>query len=220
MSGESECSICYEAIISSVSGQAEMTCGHKYHLSCIANWLTSEHAPRSCPLCRREATSHEVPTRRSAAQQPIAQPPIAQPPIAQPPIQGQPDLYHTAEIANVLSNLIGSSSNQNRRRRLQDWLHIDNYMYMNILENNQTSGGLTHIWNIVRNSMNVINNRVDVLLNLSDADYANLLNNFRTPSTEAYLWNQLRAIIVQEQTPIPANNVNQPDQSMIIYNYN
>jgi hypothetical protein len=68
--------------------------------------------------------------------------------------------------------------------------------------------------------MNVINNRVDVLLNLSDADYANLLNNFRTPSTEAYLWNQLRAIIVQEQTPIPANNVNQPDQSMIIYNYN
>jgi hypothetical protein len=68
--------------------------------------------------------------------------------------------------------------------------------------------------------MNVINNRVDVLLNLSDADYANLLNNFRTPATEAHLWNQLRAMIVQEQTAIPANNVNQPDQSMIIYNYN
>lgn len=204
MSGESECSICYESVISSVSGQAEMTCGHKYHLSCIADWLTSEHAPRSCPLCRREATSHEVPTRR---------------PAAQPPIQGQPDLYHTAEIANVLSNLIGSSSNQNRRRRLQDWLLIDNYMYMNILENNQTPGGLTHIWNIVRNSMNVINNRVDVLLNLSHADYANLLNNFRTPATEAHLWNQLRAIIAQEQTAIPANSVNQPDQSMIIYNY-
>ena len=210
MSGESECSICYEAIISSVSGQAEMSCGHKYHVSCIADWLTSEHAPRSCPLCRREATSHEVPTRRPAAQQPIAQ----------PPVQQQPDLYHTAEIANVLSNLIGSSSNQNRRRRLRDWLLIDNYMYMNILENNQTPGGLTHIWNIVRNSMNVINNRVDVLLNLSDADYANLLNNFRTPATDVRLWNQLRAMIVQEQNAIPANNVNQPDQSMIIYNYN
>ena len=209
MSGESECSICYEAIISSVSGQAEMSCGHKYHVSCIADWLTSEHAPRSCPLCRREATSHEVPTRRPAAQQPIAQ----------PPIQQEPDLYHTAEIASVLSNLIGSSSNQNRRRRLQDWLLIDNYMYMNILENNQTPEGITHIWNIVRNSMNIINNRVSVLLNVSDADYANLLNNVRAPSTEVRLWNQLRSMIVQEQNAIPANNVNQPDQSMIIYNY-
>lgn len=214
MSGESECSICYEAIISSVSGQAEMSCGHKYHVSCIADWLTSEHAPRSCPLCRREATSYEVPTRR-----PAAQPPIAQPPIARAPVQPEPDLYHTAEIASVLSNLIGSSSNQNRRRRLRDWLLIDNYMYMNILENNQTPGGLTHIWNIVRNSMNVINNRVDVLLNISDADYANLLNNFRTPATDVRLWNQLRAIIVEEQNAIPANNVNQPDQNMIIYNY-
>ena len=186
-----------------------MSCGHKYHVSCIANWLTSEHAPRSCPLCRREATSHEVPIRRSAAQ----------PPIAQQPLQQEPDLYHTAEIANVLSNLIGSTSNQNRRRRLQDWLLIDNYMYMNILENNQTPEGITHIWNIVRNSMNIINNRVSVLLNVSDADYANLLNNVRAPSTEVRLWNQLRAMIVQEQNAIPANNVNQPDQSMIIYNY-
>ena len=214
MSGESECSICYEAIISSVSGQAEMSCGHKYHLSCIANWLTSEHAPRSCPLCRREATSHEVPIRSSAAQ-----PPMPQPPMPQPPVQEQPDLYHTAEIANVLSNLIGSSSNQNRRRRLQDWLLIDNYMYMNILENNQTPEGITHIWNIVRNSMNIINNRVSVLLNVSDADYANLLNNVRAPSTEVHLWNQLRSMIVEEQNAIPANNVNQPDQSIIIYNY-
>lgn len=90
---------------------------------------------------------------------------------------------------------------------------------MNILENNQTPEGITHIWNIVRNSMNVINNRVDVLLNVSDADYANLLNNVRAPSTEVRLWNQLRAMIVQEQNAIPANNVNQPDQSMIIYNY-
>ena len=191
-----------------------MSCGHKYHLSCIANWLTSEHAPRSCPLCRREATSHEVPIRRSAAQ-----PPIAQPPIAHPPVQQEPDLYHTAEIANILSNLIGSSSNQNRRRRLQDWLLIDNYMYMNILENNQTPEGITHIWNIVRNSMNIINNRVSVLLNVSDADYANLLNNVRAPSTEVHLWNQLRSMIVEEQNAIPANNVNQPDQSIIIYNY-
>jgi hypothetical protein len=212
MSGESECSICYEAIISSVSGQAELSCGHKYHVSCIANWLTSEHAPRSCPLCRKEATSHEVPIRRSVAE-------VAQVPIPQPPTQEQPDLYHTAEIANVLSNLIMTSSNQNRRRRLQDWLLIDNYMYMNILENNQTPESLTHIWNIVRNSMNVINNRVSVLLNISDADYMNLLNNVRAPLTEASLWNQLRSMIVEEQNAIPVNNLNQPDQNMIIYNY-
>jgi len=192
-----------------------MTCGHKYHLSCIANWLTSEHAPRSCPLCRREATSHEVPTRRSIPQVPE----VPQVPVSQVPRQEQPDLYHTAEIASVLSNLIRTSSNQNRRRRLQDWLHIDNYMYMNILENNQTSGGLTHIWNIVRNSMNVINNPVHVLLNISDTDYMNLLNNVRTPLTEASLWNQLRSMIVEEQNAIPANNANQPNQNMIIYNY-
>ena len=204
MSGESECSICYEPIISSVSGQAELSCGHKYHVSCIANWLTSEHAPRSCPLCRKEATSHEVPIRRS---------------VPQVPRQEQPDLYHTAEIASVLSNLIRTSSNENRRRRLQDWLLIDNYMYMNILENNQTPGGLTHIWNIVRNSMNVINNPVHVLLNISDTDYMNLLNNVRTPLTEASLWNQLRSMIVEEQNVIPANNANQPNENMIIYNY-
>jgi|LauGreDrversion4_2_1035121.scaffolds.fasta_scaffold991280_1 hypothetical protein len=211
MSGESECSICYEAIISSVSGQAELSCGHKYHVSCIANWLTSEHAPRSCPLCRKEATSHEVPIRRSVA--------AVQSPTAPPPISQQPPAYHTAEIANVLSNLIRTSSNQNRRRRLQDWLLIDNYMYMNILENNQTSEGLTHIWNIVRNSMNVINNPVHVLLNISDTDYMNLLNNVRTPLTEASLWNQLRSMIVEEQNAIPVNNLNQPDQNMIINNY-
>ena len=90
---------------------------------------------------------------------------------------------------------------------------------MNILENNQTPEGLTHIWNIVRNSMNVINNRVSVLLNISDADYANLLNNVRAPSTEASLWNQLRSMIVEEQNPNLINNANQPNENMIIYNY-
>ena len=90
---------------------------------------------------------------------------------------------------------------------------------MNILENNQTSESLTHIWNIVRNSMNVINNPVHVLLNISDTDYMNLLNNVRTPLTEAILWNQLRSMIVEEQNAIPANNANQPNQNMIIYNY-
>ncbi len=90
---------------------------------------------------------------------------------------------------------------------------------MNILENNQTPESLTHIWNIVRNSMNVINNPVHVLLNISDTDYANLLNNVRAPSTEASLWNHLRSMIVEEQNAIPVNNLNQPNENMIIYNY-
>jgi hypothetical protein len=67
--------------------------------------------------------------------------------------------------------------------------------------------------------MNVINNPVHVLLNISDTDYANLLNNVRAPSTEASLWNHLRSMIVEEQNAIPVNNLNQPDQNMIINNY-
>ena len=212
MSGESECSICYEAIISSVSGQAELSCGHKYHVSCIANWLTSEHAPRSCPLCRKEATSHEVPIRRSVAE-------VPQVPIPQPPTQEQPDLYHTAEIANVLSNLItAASSNQNRRRRLQDWLLINNHTYIDLLENNQTPDALTDAWNAVRyaNHMRI---RWIGPLNLSIGDYANVLNNVRDPSTDIAIWNRLRSILVEEQNVIPANNANQPNENMIINNY-
>jgi len=215
MSGESECSICYEAIISSVSGQAELSCGHKYHVSCIANWLTSEHAPRSCPLCRKEATSHEVPIRRSVAEVPE----VPQVPIPQPPTQEQPDLYHTAEIANVLSNLItAASSNQNRRRRLQDWLLINNHTYIDLLENNQTPDALTDAWNAVRyaNHMRI---RWIGPLNLSIGDYANLLNNVRDPSTDLAIWNRLRSILVEEQNVIPANNANQPNENMIINNY-
>jgi hypothetical protein len=208
MSGESECSICYEAIISSVSGQAELSCGHKYHVSCIANWLTSEHAPRSCPLCRKEATSHEVPIRRS----------VAQAPIAQALRQQEPDLYHTAEIANVLSNLIMTSSNQNRRRRLQDWLLINNHTYIDLLENNQTPDALTDAWNAVRYANNM---RIRWIgpLNLSIGDYANVLNNVRDPSTDIAIWNRLRSILVEEQNVIPPNNANQPNENMIINNY-
>lgn len=211
MSGESECSICYEAIISSVSGQAELSCGHKYHVSCIANWLTSEHAPRSCPLCRKEATSHEVPIRRSVA--------AVQSPTAAPPISQQPPAYHTAEIANVLSNLItAASSNQNRRRRLQDWLLINNHTYVDLLENNQTPDSLTDAWNAVRyaNHMRI---RWIELLNLSIGDYANVVNDVRDPSTDLAIWNQLRSMIVEEQNAIPVNNLNQPDQNMIINYY-
>ena len=167
MSTESDCSICYESIVASMSGRAEMTCGHTYHLRCISDWLTSAHGARSCPLCRREATSHEVPTSRSAG---------------------------------PLSNLnIINSDIHNRRRRIQDWLYIDNQTYMAILENNRTPQYLGYIWNALRNS--------EVLLNLSNIDYSNLQENNRTPATESNIWNQLRHMIIQEANTIPTDNL-------------
>ena len=179
MSTETDCSICYESIVASMSGRAEMTCGHTYHLRCISDWLTSAHGARSCPLCRREATSHEVPTSRSAG---------------------------------PLSNLnIRNTAIHNRRRRVQDWLYIDNRTYMAILENNRTPEYLTHIWNALRDS--------DMLLNLSNLDLSNLLENNRESATENNIWNQLRHIIIQEANTIPTDNVHLGDDSMIAYNY-
>jgi hypothetical protein len=112
-----------------------------------------------------------------------------------------------------------TSSNQNRRRRLQDWLNINNYTYIDLLEDNQTPETLTRVWNATRDASNIINNRLDVLLNLSTADYANVLNNVRVLSTDMAIWNRLRSMVVQEQNPNMINNANQPNQNMIINNY-
>lgn len=179
MSTESDCSICYESIVASMSGRAEMTCGHTYHLRCISDWLTSAHGARSCPLCRREATSHEVPTSRSA---------------------------HSLSNLNIIDPAI-----HNRRRRVQDWLHIDNQTYIAILENNRTPQYLRYIWNALRNS--------EVLLNLSNIDYSNLEENNRTPATESNIWNQLRHMIFQEANTIPTDNVHLDHHNTIAYNY-
>jgi len=179
MSTETDCSICYESIVASMSGRAEMTCGHTYHLRCIADWLTSAHGARSCPLCRKEATSHEVPTSRSAG---------------------------------PLSNLnIIHSAIHTRRRRVQDWLYIDNQTYMAILENNRTPEYLGYIWSALRNS--------EERLNLSNIDYSNLQENNRTSVTESNIWNQLRQIIIQEANTIPRGGIHLDHDSMITYNY-
>ena len=42
--------------MTSALGTATMTCGHQFHLGCVARWLLKTE---SCPLCRREATEKE-----------------------------------------------------------------------------------------------------------------------------------------------------------------
>lgn len=50
-----ECSICFDDMCGAL-GTATMTCGHQFHLGCVARWLLKTE---SCPLCRREATDKE-----------------------------------------------------------------------------------------------------------------------------------------------------------------
>ncbi|XP_021895870.1 E3 ubiquitin-protein ligase CIP8-like [Carica papaya] len=44
------CTVCMERVDSGVSAK-KIPCGHVYHASCIATWLS--HC-NSCPLCRRQ----------------------------------------------------------------------------------------------------------------------------------------------------------------------
>lgn len=50
-----DCSICFDAIAAS-TGSATLSCGHQYHLGCIARWLMTNE---SCPYCRHSPTEHE-----------------------------------------------------------------------------------------------------------------------------------------------------------------
>jgi hypothetical protein len=50
-----DCSICMEEI-NGQTGQALLSCGHVYHIGCVARWL-SKHD--SCPYCRHLATEKE-----------------------------------------------------------------------------------------------------------------------------------------------------------------
>lgn len=49
-----ECSICYEAIDVRTTGCAELSCSHKFHLSCIGTWHQT-NAGHTCPMCRKVA---------------------------------------------------------------------------------------------------------------------------------------------------------------------
>ena len=50
-----DCSICFDAI-AATTGSATLSCGHQYHLGCIARWLMTNE---SCPYCRHAPTEHE-----------------------------------------------------------------------------------------------------------------------------------------------------------------
>jgi hypothetical protein len=64
MESPCECPICYEALGARTTGQAELTCGHAFHIRCIADWFATEHA-NTCPICRKEAIDLEVPSAKS-----------------------------------------------------------------------------------------------------------------------------------------------------------
>lgn len=50
-----DCSICMEEI-NGQTGQALLSCGHVYHIGCVARWL-SKHP--NCPYCRHIANDKE-----------------------------------------------------------------------------------------------------------------------------------------------------------------
>ena len=46
-----DCSICFNAI-NAATGRSTMSCGHEFHMRCLARWFTNSE---SCPLCRKIA---------------------------------------------------------------------------------------------------------------------------------------------------------------------
>lgn len=64
MSTDCECPICYEPLIVAKTGKAEMTCGHSFHLKCLADWFSTGAGNTTCPMCRKAATDLEVPTKQ------------------------------------------------------------------------------------------------------------------------------------------------------------
>ena len=131
MSTETECSICREAVVPRTTGSTEMTCGHKFHPGCISDWLTRGHGPKSCPLCRTDATSHELSSM--TPEQPAN---------------------------SVLNNFITAFSNTipvaqiNERPAytdIQELLGINNEDYENLLDNFRANSTVDAIWNSLRN---------------------------------------------------------------------
>ncbi|GMQ07180.1 hypothetical protein CsSME_00051484 [Camellia sinensis var. sinensis] len=43
------CMVCMEGFKRGTTGERVPSCGHVYHKTCIANWLSNHN---SCPLCR------------------------------------------------------------------------------------------------------------------------------------------------------------------------
>jgi hypothetical protein len=61
MSETAECPVCYLGM-DATTGSATTSCGHKFHIKCIATWYISNHSA-TCPCCRAEATELEKPEK-------------------------------------------------------------------------------------------------------------------------------------------------------------
>ena len=148
MSSETECSICREAVVPRTTGSTEMTCGHKFHPGCISDWLTRGHGPKSCPLCRTDATSHELSS--ITPEQPVN---------------------------SVLNNLIAAASNTiplavtNERLEytdMQEFLGINNEDYENFLDNFRANATVDAIWNRLRNmAISQLNYNPNIIYNVT-----------------------------------------------------
>jgi len=53
-----ECPICYTNLDAAVTGKAELSCGHAFHLSCLSKWFHSK-SDSSCPMCRKNLSGLE-----------------------------------------------------------------------------------------------------------------------------------------------------------------
>ena len=53
-----ECCICLDEIAVATTGCVQLSCSHKYHLSCISTWYQKN---ASCPECRSKPSEKETP---------------------------------------------------------------------------------------------------------------------------------------------------------------
>ena len=85
-----DCTICQE-LATAATGQATLSCGHVFHVGCMAGWLVTD-GPKTCPNCRNPlGPSERLP---SSPQEP-------EPPILTPGVQTQSliEFQYAAPIA-------------------------------------------------------------------------------------------------------------------------
>lgn len=75
-----DCSICLEQATGQ-TGQATLSCGHTFHVGCIAGWLVAD-GPKSCPNCRNPLGPYE----RLAPDSPVSTGTLTYEPEDDPPV--------------------------------------------------------------------------------------------------------------------------------------
>lgn len=54
-----DCSICYDRV-TKATGRSVMSCGHEFHMRCLAQWLQRPDGPGTCPCCRKPPGELEI----------------------------------------------------------------------------------------------------------------------------------------------------------------